>query len=380
MTVSEIVSLQITLNQALDTLRAEILAQNFPEPSLNTSQPHPIDDITYLSSPVMFEARRAALACLGLLTALVQPPYDALATTTYSSHESACLRLAADLELATIIGDSEDGIGLTELATKTGIQELKLEQVLRCLITQGWFREPREGYFANNRLSNIIKKDQPGSHITVLNQVHSKSAAYFPDMINHPDPEYRKKTDPSHCSFQLAYKTELPFFGSVSWCSEWPEYATKFALAMGAIGPTTDPGVAADFPWSEICKGKDALIDVGGGQGTLCCSLAIKYTDIKQFIIQDLIDCREVAEANIQSKNLSDRISFEEQDFFTPQKRSGKYVFVLQRVLHDWNTEDGTFSLQSSSKYLFSFFKVLRYCARLEMFSTRTATSLSLMH
>lgn len=40
-----------------------------------------------------------------------------------------------------------------------------LERVLRLLITQGWFREPRQGYFANNRMSNIIQNDQPGFHL-----------------------------------------------------------------------------------------------------------------------------------------------------------------------------------------------------------------------
>jgi hypothetical protein len=50
-------------------------------------------------------------------------------------------------------------------------------------------------------------------------------------MINHPDPEFRKKTDPLHTAFQLAYETDLPYFGSVSWCSNEPEEATKFALA-----------------------------------------------------------------------------------------------------------------------------------------------------
>lgn len=45
---------------------------------------------------------------------------------------------------------------------------------------------------------------------------------------------------------------------------------------MSAVGPTSDPGVTADFPWLEVAKGKDAIVDVGGGQGTLCCSLAVK--------------------------------------------------------------------------------------------------------
>ena len=54
---------------------------------------------------------------------------------------------------------------------------------------------------------------------------------------------------------------------------------TKFNLAlnsMGAVGPASDPGVAADFPWDVIAKGKDGIVDVGAGQGTLCCSLAAK--------------------------------------------------------------------------------------------------------
>lgn len=39
------------------------------------------------------------------------------------------------------------------------------ERVLRLLVSQGWFREPKHGNFANNRLSNLIRKDQPGYHL-----------------------------------------------------------------------------------------------------------------------------------------------------------------------------------------------------------------------
>lgn len=122
---------------------------------------------------------------------------------------------------------------------------------------------------------------------------------------------------------------------------------------MGAVGPTSDPGVAADFPWADICKGKDGVVDVGGGQGTLCCSLATKsvlwnvmisfefddahrYPEIKQFIVQDLPETREAAESFIASKGLSRKVIFEAQDFFTPQQRKGKYVFVMQRGMSNF--------------------------------------------
>ncbi|KAJ3569916.1 hypothetical protein NP233_g4740 [Leucocoprinus birnbaumii] len=287
---SEILSLQTTLVEALDVFRAEIAASKLPEPSLNTSRPHPMDDITYLSTPRMFEARKAALACLGLLKTLVRAPYDALAADTLSGYVPASLRLAADLDLATIIGDTEDGMDRNEL--------------------------------------------------------HNKSAVYLPDMINHPDPAYRRKTDPSHCAFQMAYDTDLPYLGPISWCSSVRGEATRLALVMDAIGAVSDAGVVTDFPWKEIWEGKDAIVDIGGGQGTLCCSLAIRYPEIKRLIVQDLPACQEAAESNIASKNLLERVSFEVQDFFTPQKRNGKYIFILQNVLHDWSTEDGALILR----------------------------------
>ena len=40
-----------------------------------------------------------------------------------------------------------------------------IERVIRLLMSQGWFREPTSGFFANNRLSNLIKKDQLGYHL-----------------------------------------------------------------------------------------------------------------------------------------------------------------------------------------------------------------------
>ena len=56
-----------------------------------------------------------------------------------------------------------------------------------------------------------------------------------------------------------------------------------------------------------------------------------RYPDIKKFIVQDLPETRKVAEPFIASKGLNGRVEFEEQDFFKPQQRKGKYVFVMQR-------------------------------------------------
>ncbi|PFH52229.1 hypothetical protein AMATHDRAFT_74293 [Amanita thiersii Skay4041] len=339
--LSEITSLQQTLNTALDAFKAELTTLNLPEPSLSTSKMHPMDEMSFLPTPKMHEARRTALACLGLIKTLVQSPHDALTANTWGSLEIASVRLAADIGLASILGDSEEGISIEEIAQKTKVDGLKLERVLRLLVSQGWFREPRHGFFANNRTSHVIKNDQMGYHLaTYMNEVFMKISTSFPQMINHPDSTFRANIDPFHTAFQLAFDTDVAYFGAGGWLTKDPEEAVKFGLCMGAVGPTSDPGVAADFPWAEIARGKDAIVDVGGGQGTLCCTLAAKYPEIKGFIVQDLPETREAAESFIASKNMTDRVKFEAQDFFTPQQRKGKYVFVMQRVLHDWSTQD----------------------------------------
>ena len=129
-----------------------------------------------------------------------------------------------------------------------------VERVIRLLMCQGWFREPKPGYFANNRLSNLIKKDQPGYHLAtymyiqitetgccsilthrVRNDLFNKVTVAFPDMLNHPDSEFRKNTDPLHTAFQLSYKTDVSFFGAGGWLTKDPGEAIKFGLAYGTV-------------------------------------------------------------------------------------------------------------------------------------------------
>jgi hypothetical protein len=43
---------------------------------------------------------------------------------------------------------------------------------------------------------------------------------------------------------------------------------------MGSVADTTNAGIMADIPWKQMLEGKEGLVDVGGGRGTLCCDIA----------------------------------------------------------------------------------------------------------
>lgn len=63
------------------------------------------------------------------------------------------------------------------------------------------------------------------------NALFSKVSDSYPAMVNHPDPEFRKNADPFHTAFQLAYNTDVTYFGAGGWLTKDPQEAVKFGLA-----------------------------------------------------------------------------------------------------------------------------------------------------
>ena len=54
-------------------------------------------------------------------------------------------------------------------------------------------------------------------------------------MINHPDIDFRKNTDPFHTAFQLAFNTDIPYFGAGGWLTKYPQEAVKFGLRWESV-------------------------------------------------------------------------------------------------------------------------------------------------
>jgi len=69
--ISELESLQTSLNTSINALKAELEAQKLPELSLRSQVPHPLDEASFLPSPALYEARRTAVGkweilCIGI--------------------------------------------------------------------------------------------------------------------------------------------------------------------------------------------------------------------------------------------------------------------------------------------------------------------------
>ncbi|KZT28203.1 S-adenosyl-L-methionine-dependent methyltransferase [Neolentinus lepideus HHB14362 ss-1] len=348
--ISELSSLLETLTVSIDVFKAELAQQTLPEPSLCTSQPHAIDHASYLSPPVMYEAQRIAVSCLDRLRLLLENPSEVVVRTSMSSAEVPGIRLAVELDLHKILEDAEDpeqGKDIQVIAKETRTHALKLEHIMRNLVTHGWFRETKPGSFANNRRSHALKKDSPGYLAAKNINSYSTRFSYgavgkLPEAIAHPDETFRMSRDPSKAAWNLYMNSDMPVFGAGGWLDTHPEEAERFALGGAGVGIASDKGLMQDIPWAEMAKDLNGLVDVGGGRGAFSCKLAVTCPDIKTFVVQDLPSLEKTVETCIGSQGLSNRVKFQGQNFFEANQLlgTGSYIFVLQNVLHMWSVED----------------------------------------
>lgn len=117
--------------------------------------------------------------------------------------------------------------------------------------------------------------------------------------------------------------------------AEQPERAEDFHAAMKLFA--TDPGLSMRhvldaFDWAGLPKGS-MCVDLGGGEGEAAITVARENSHLR-WEVQDLPN----AFANLPPlpKEVEDRVTFREHDFFTPQASGiAPSVFFLRWILHN---------------------------------------------
>jgi hypothetical protein len=113
-----------------------------------------------------------------------------------------------------------------------------------------------------------------------------------------------------------------------------PDRAAGFAFAMEALAARFPDSLLVDaYDWSSLGPAK--LVDVGGGKGFACISLA-KHFPSMSFVVQDLEGTVAAGRKQLPSE-LKDRIQFTSHDFFTPQSIKDADVYFFRAIFHDWS-------------------------------------------
>ncbi len=202
----------------------------------------------------------------------------------------------------------------SELAGATGADEVVLARLMRALCAVGIFAQPQPGTFALTPTGELLRADVPGSvRLNALMQGEEvfRSFAEIMHTVQGKGP-----------AFEKVYGT-----GFYDYLAQNPEAASTFVASMGDEG--VPPGLA------EIDLGADeTIVDVGGGDGGL---LAALLTEGRRGVLLELGPALERARQRLAP--LGERVTFVQGSFFDEVPDKGD-VYVLCRVLHNWNDEN----------------------------------------
>jgi precorrin-6B methylase 2 len=112
-----------------------------------------------------------------------------------------------------------------------------------------------------------------------------------------------------------------------------PKRLAAFLRAMTGISMGSARAIATQFPWRDYKH----FADIGTAQGGLAVQVALANSHLSA-VGFDLPPIRPHFEAHVAAHGLSDRVLFQEGNFFVDQLPSAE-VLVMGHVLHDWGLE-----------------------------------------
>lgn len=238
-------------------------------------------------------------------------PQDQIVSLVAGFWQSRALAVAAELELADLLAESSVSVDL--LAEKTKTDSLGLFRLMRALESIGIFAQVSPRVFANTPISEVLRKDIPGSQWAWVRLVLSDDLGQYQGWRG----------------LLGSVQTGKMTFAEILGCDYWqflqskPDKWAIFNEAMRSVSAAVTPAVTAAYDWSQF----RVIADIGGGIGTQL----VDILDANPACRGILFDQPEVVAAAIPH-NRVERIG---GDFFKSVPDSAD-AYILRWVIHDW--------------------------------------------
>ncbi|WP_460449092.1 methyltransferase [Alsobacter sp. SYSU BS001988] len=254
-------------------------------------------------------------------------PEELLTRLGFGFAISQCLKVAADLDIPEKLVARPRSAA--DLAHECGVHAGALTRVLRALCAEGVFREGPVGVFGLTPVGDALRSGRgPREFLSMLNAEPYRAFAELAHAVQTGEPTFERVFG-------------LPRF---AWLGQNPEAAEVFQAAMVAYGRGLNEAVAAAYDFSPF----SVVADIGGGHGRLLSNILARNPHLGG-ILFDLPS--GVAEAQKGVGGPLPRTSFVAGDFFESVP-DGADVYILKKVIHDWNDERSVAILEAVRRVL----------------------------
>ncbi|MBL8630041.1 MAG: hypothetical protein JNM81_10460 [Rhodospirillaceae bacterium] len=266
------------------------------------------------------------------------PPHIALLRISGSVMLARCIGVVAELGLA-------DGVAAApktaiELAAETKSHPGAMYRALRYLASNGIFAEDAQGRFTNTDISNLLRTGIPGSMRDSVRQswqdVMWDTYKKIPHTIRTGEP-----------AFTEAFGAD--FF---DYLSAHPDIGARFDAAMAMQSAPENAAVARAYPFGDF----KSVVDVAGGRGGFMTELLKTYPNLRGV----LFDQQYVLDQpnHVRDAGLLTRCELVGGSFFETVPQGGD-VYVLKRILHDWDDDTAVRILKTCAKAMSSRAKIV---------------------
>lgn len=227
----------------------------------------------------------------------------------------ACSVLAA-LGLADLIAAGTHGSA--ELAAAADLDQVALHRLLCALADAGVLRQTAADRFELSPTGEYLRSDIPGS-------VHGTAMLYGAQV-------YR-----SFDGLLDTVRTGKPAFTErygqsfYDYLGEHPDLAANFNAAMSAA-PEPAP------PAADLFDAASTVVDLGGGDGGLLAQVLGERPE-QRGVLVELPEAAARARRRLTEAGVLDRVRIDAGSFFDHVPSDGD-LYVLRRVLHNWNDEN----------------------------------------
>ncbi len=245
-------------------------------------------------------------------------PVDRLISLADGFLISRALYVVAELNIADQLRDGEKTA--QEIAEKLNLNAEAVHRLLRMLAAHGVFTQSVNNSFALNDVAQLLTTTHPQS-------LHG--------FLLHEDDARWQSYGKMAYTLQTGNSTFNHLFGEgyFDYIAHDKKRSEQFDRGMATLSEAENKLIASTFNFSPF----NHIVDVGGGVGGFLTAILEKNKKI-QGVLYELPHLANLAQEYVTSKGLTNRIQIITGSFLESVV-SGGDLYILKRILHDWNDE-----------------------------------------